>query len=581
MVTLDRARAAVARPAVSPVVLVDGHPEPRLRAGYWTLEGPLDHRRLTLLAPPTVEEALRERWMAGRLTVAMPERLVDDEVFWRVLAAGRLTEAATYRSAGQVSRRFRLVDDWEARLADRPAAVPWVDHEGRLVAGAGGVLRFGDAANRSRGRFEVDGRAVHVLQARGEPWTVKTALETIAALGGLALSLDILPKALGRNVLDRPVDLSETVEAALAPLLSDHGLVVQRELAWVAGQTIERRAVRPRAQGRPVTVPWEAEGREVSEVIRLEREKPAQAARRYVAEGEPWIVEETFELVGGWDPALEGANDAEYGRTTSSDFARYGNVYRRWVLNEDGRFSESPYDRGDPFDLTAFFGQGAIPPQPLRFDANLTLDDAGRRQPAVVEVSADGGQSWQRYGADARLLVDRAGVQFTDATLPSDFLTAAQDGAARVRVTASLQSPRPVTATRWRGNPFVGQRAAHVLAARQFRFRRVAAGSLHRDGIDAGELAAMEADDARALSRWLHRQMEAQAELTGRATVVLSGLWPDIRPGDRLRDAAGRHRRLDGRSQSMAEAGAVVDSLTVRFEPGLGDGPSTAVRVRF
>jgi hypothetical protein len=574
------------RPRLEPMVLVDGFPESRLRLTYATYEGPLDRRRVILAIDWEATASLRARWQRALVTVALPQRLADDQVRWCVLAQGTLREAEDHETVGQRQRAFNLADAWNGLLDQPGETIPWVDAQGGLVAQPNGRFALGEAANRSRKRVIIGGQSVHVFQRNGVAWTVRTALETLSAIGGLNLALHTLPRSIADAPLPESLDLTEPIGDALRALLESHGLVVQRELRWASGALIERRAVRPVTSGRPVTVRWAESDQPLSDVLRINRDAPRDAAQPWVARGAGWLVESTFELVGGWDPALAGQSDSEYGRTTSSDFSRYANVYRYWVLNEDSAFTDAPFNRGAPFDLTAFFDDGAVRPQPLRFRDCVTLDDAANRLAPIVEVSTDGGATWHRYSGDARLATTRAAVYLDDATLPSAFLTAAQNDQARVRVTAALRAPQPVTERRWRGNPFVGQRPARVFdLSETFRFQRVKPASIHRAAIDAGTLDAAEVNQRRELAGWLvDRMARADAALTdkrGRATLNLAGAWPMLRIGDQLLSAGGPDDTLDRQRQRVAQRGGVIDSITVHFPVDTGQGPNTTIRLHF
>jgi len=579
---------SLTRPHDEPLVLVDGYPEPRLGVTDASYDGPLDRRVVTLTTAWDLATSARARWQRGTVVVLLPHRLSDDEVRSTVLAAGELTELADHEGPGQRHRRFQLRDSWQQTLEREPSAIPWVDPAGELVADAEGRFALGERPNRSGERFPVGGEPVHVFQQDGKPWTVGTALATLSAIGGLELALAALPNAIADQRLPRSLDLAEPIGALLEQLLTETGLLVQRTVEHVGGHVRERRAVRPITQGRPVPVRWPSERQPLSDVQRIDRTEPARAARPWIAQGGARLIESTFELVGGWDPTLAGEADSEYGRTTSSDFSRFANVYRHWVLNEDGAFTGEPYDRGERFDLTSFFDDARLRPQPLRFRACVTLDDTGERLPPIVEVSTDGGSSWSRYAGESIVADTRAAVYLNDATLPAGFLSAAQSGEARVRVTASLRSPRPVAERRWRGNPFAGQQSPRVFdLSDTFRFQRVAQQSIHRAAIDAGTLDAAEVNQRDELRRWLIDRMERAAviededEADGEATLILNGAWPMLRIGDQLMNAGGEATRLDQTSQRIRGTGARVESVRLHFPVDQGQGPSTTVRVRF
>jgi hypothetical protein len=574
------------QPRETPLVLVDGAVEPRLELAHATIEGPLDQRRITLLTDDDVPAATRRHWRSGQITVVLPQRLSDDQCRWPVLAAGTLHRRANNRSAGQQRHQYSLIEPWQRQLEEPSQMVPWVDATGRLIAPATGAFQLGATANRSTHTHALGGSAVHVLQQQGEPWTVGSGLRTLAAVNHLGLSTLGLPRETDRAPLTTSLDLARPVGELLAAILEPYGLVIARELARVGGSLRERRTVRPVERGRPIAVHWRRPAQPVGDVLRINAETPTDAAQRWIGEGQPWLIESTFELVGGWDPALAGESDATYDRTNSSNFSRYGNVYRQWVLNEDGAFTGPPHNRGEPFDLASFFNNRQLRPQPLRFEPCVTLDDNGQRIEPVIEVSTDDGPSWSRYGGEAVVLSNRAGVYLNDTTLPGSFLTAAKNDQARLRVTAGLRSPVPVRVTRWRGNPFAGRRSDRVFDLRQiFSFQRVENNSIHRDLIDTGTLEANEMDQTQALQAWLvahlQRSRAAVQSAQGQARLTLSGTWWMLRPGARLLHAGQADETLDGAAQAVGDRAALVESLTLDFSVRDHQGPTTTVHVRY
>lgn len=573
--------------AAAPVVLVEGVFEPRLSVAALHVRGPLDEREATLHAlEPAGAGARTDAWAHREAVVALPHRLSDETQRWSVLARGVLTDRRRTRAAGIDEDRWVVRDRWTRALAAAPT-VWWASRDGALQPLAHGVLEPGGEGNRSARRFDIHGERVHVLQAEGLSWSVGDALAMLSALGRLGLSVSLLPHELRAAPLLARVDLSRPVGEALRRVVEPYGLVVRREL-WRAGHTVvERRQVRASHHGRRIRLRWGQREGSLAEVLRIDHAAVLDAAQRWEAHASGWQIEATFALVGGWDPALEGADDSEYARGQSSDFARYANVYRHWALNEDGRYSASPYERGDPFDLAAFFSDSRVRSQALRFLPCVTLDDAGRARPPVVEVSADGGATWSQYGGRAVIAMDRAAVRLDDDVLPSAFLQAAKSGTARVRVTATLQNPQPVRRTRWRGNAFAGARPPRVLPVGDaFGFRRVAGESVHRPAVEAGELATRSVDDTRSLEVWLVRRMDeaarrAGASLQGRGRVDLAGTWPWLRVGDRLVEAGGATRGPTGEAEAIARRGVVIDGMELHFGVSAHAGPRTVAHVRF
>jgi hypothetical protein len=350
----------------------------------------------------------------------------------------------------------------------------------------------------------------------------------------------------------------------------------------------ERRAIRPAAQGRPVHLRWADDDQPLGEVLQVDIKHVPDTARPWIARAAGPVVESTFDLVPGWDGGLEGQADSEYSRDTSTDWPRYANVYRYWALNEDAHFTPAPYGRGQPFDLGACFDQAPMSPRPLRFLDNLTLADTGQRRPPLVEMSLDNGDTWTTYPGEVRIDHQRAAVHLRDATLPAAFLIAAKAGSAAVRVTASLQSPRPFEVARWRGNPFAGALPPRILNARDlFTPRRVSAQSLHHADVSAGALDALQSDPAHAMSQWLLEQIDrhdqSQTARAGEARLTLAGANPLLRPGDRLFNSRAAGRDGADRDDAVAQQGATVAVVHCTWPDAETDGagPRTLVHLRF
>jgi len=465
-----------------PTVLVDGVPEPRLRVARVERAAPLDTLRVTLEGPIDLTDEQRDRWAAASIELVRLVRLIDGTMRHRKLAAGKLRTLVVRDTPTQRTQRFAFEDAWTARLAE--AIDPALLREAT-------ELRAGAAGNRSAERKRVRGRDVHAPTMHAAlAWSLGEALDTLAAYAGFTLHRAAMPAGRDDATLAVTLDLSRPLGELLDALREAHGLRLRWRGVDAGGQPrIDIRGCGEADVGRSDELP---------------------RARLWVARAPGARVEGTFILQPGWDASLEGRPDSDYDAAHSSDFARYGHVYRRWVLNED---AHRPGEATPVFDLTAFFASDVfVPPTAVPFGPCLTRDPEGEPLPAIVEVSLDGGTSWTRDTGGDALLRDRAGVRFTDPTLGPMFLSAAKAGLLRVRVTATLRSPRPMEATRWRGNPFAGVSATRVLdAGGAFGRRRVDASSVFAADVAAGLRDADVADDSAALRAWLWVRMEAGA----------------------------------------------------------------------
>jgi hypothetical protein len=541
--TVSAQASAPAAPLVEPIVLVDGVPEPRLRVTALTRSAPLDMSEVVVEVESTL--SMDRLAAACAVIVAQAHRLQDGQVRWRVLARGQgFHRTQTQTSVGKDQRQWMLRDAWSAVL-ERGLGRLWrMNRAGALAIEDGPAwLEPGVHGNRSALRAHIQGRSVFVLQTSGGPWTVGQALELVGAGIGVTPRFGLEASRVLTTPLAERIDLTRSVGQVLEQLLTPLGLTLRRRWERIGPHTRETLAVVGVRDGRRIK-PLPASVRNpLSDLQRLQVHGRSAAAVAWTAQAKGWLVESTFVLVAGWSPLREGLPDAAYRRSGNTTFAQVADVYRRWSLNEHGRFSVEPFNRGPAFDLGGLFG-GTIAPQARRLEPMLTVDDGGRRREPFIEVSLDSGATWTAYDGSAQVLVDEASIYFDDATLPIDYFNAAKLGLARVRVTAGLRSPAPVEVTRWRGNAFAGAEPPQVLAApKGFLFQKVDAASINFNQVRSGEWRALEADDRLKLDAWLMRQMtteqasvpmSALGNSLSRLSLQLAGDWSDIQPGDRI-----------------------------------------------
>jgi hypothetical protein len=520
-------------PAVGPLVMIGGEPRADLWVRSLSMRGPLDVREAELVlvrdgaAVVMAERARLDRLLGAAVAILQPVALASGESRLLPLFHGRF-KSAGQRLSGRGDELGRAaVCDWRRRL-ERP-------------------IERGDVTDES--------------------WTARTLIERLNALGGLGLSIDSLPPTIAGRVVVTP-GAAATLGAVLESLLDQSGTAVQRRLEWDGHRVTERRTIRRVADGRPIGIGSMSAANPAGSLEHIAGDVPARRPVKLVAQADGQVVESTFALVGGWDPSLESLADAEYGKSTSGDFDAAANVFRLWVLNEDGTFSAPPFNRGSAFSLTALFGDGrAVPPQPLRFGGPLTQDDAGRSVGVIVDTSDDGGATWSRYPGPARLLTDRAGVYLDDDALPPAFLVAARLGLAAVRITATLRNPLPLETVRWDGNPFAGEFVTRTWKlGERFRHRVISGGSKFRAQIEAGQRTADTADDRAAMAAWLAEEAASIPAATAHVDVETTGVHVALRIGDRFAAFTGRDFGLGGEDPAAGNDTATLVEITHRWD---------------
>lgn len=524
-----------------PMVLISGVCEPRLGVARIEVTGPCDRRTAELRCTADVPAGTLAVWLRSEVRIVQPIRLGDDTLRHVTLLRGMMVDSQTDRASHKDERRWTVHDRWNAQHDQTPRSFYYESDEGLLIAErTRATLRAGQRGNRSATLHSIAGSEVYVLRDGGEVWTLGQALQYIAALAGVSLNLDLLSPDVRNAALPHDVYLGQSVERALAALLRPFALVLERGEEVAGVDAPPRFAARQSSNGRRIDLPF-VDRKHLGQLLREKSRRTMPRATRWIARAGGKVIESTFTLVPSWDASLEGQPDSTYSRANNDAFTTYANVYRLWSLNEDGRLNDAPFNQ-PPFDLTGFFDEPLhVPAQPLRFGRCLTLDEAGQRKSAMVEVSVDGGSNWSTYEGIAEVAVDRAAVYLDDATLPASFFAAAKSGDAAVRITATLQSPLPFDVARWAGNPFHGQAQPKVIdVSDAFVFARVDQTSIHRALIDAADAAAQENDPTAAMTDWLLGRMSQSDndDPQDSITLELACVLPLLRIGDRVRPTA-------------------------------------------
>jgi len=256
-------------------------------------------------------------------------------------------------------------------------------------------------------------------------------------------------------------------------------------------------------------------------------------------------IEGTFSLRPGWDPDGEGLTVSEYDRSTSTDFASVREVFRRWVLNEDGAYNEPPYSQSE-FDSRAYFDDPLEPKRVLRLESMFTNAWTDAEHRWCVEYSVDSGVSWADLAVRFLNLTDRGGLQIVENDLPSGFAAAGNAGSLRLRVTASLTAIQPTEQHRFIGNPFNARQIKRVIPLKDnLGLSRVGSTSRFYSDVRNGLLSAYEHDDTQMVERYLAVVDPRAFGEKSMIDVSLGPVDPSWRIGDRVRRFIGTGWRID------------------------------------
>lgn len=286
------------------------------------------------------------------------------------------------------------------------------------------------------------------------------------------------------------------------------------------------------------------------------------APRRYVARGDRRVYESTFGLVAGWDDALVTYDPDDFSPSTNPNCDTVRDVFRKWVLNEAGEYSESPYERGLAPDLSALFEGAPYVRRHRRLLPCLSRDALGRSHGVYVEVSLDGGAAWERMNLGVRILKNECGLYLTDDPLPPRYLAAAMREQVRVRVTAAIESDA-VLAVEYAGEASTDLpgRTRHLNVPAGYRYRLVATTSRFH-----GQPGADEADDSARLEDLVRAAYEADRHSPTPTRVEIPYLAMGHRVGQRILGIRGR--RLDlAREHGACAAAPVVRRGRLAFAP--------------
>lgn len=517
-----------------------------------------------------IEDLARLPAVGARLQIRLPagwQHALFDGVVTRHL--GRVGPEAEQLAAE--------ADDALSVLLAAPLTGRWQVSDGAPALLPTGAAVFNDrtAGLASVAISSIRGRPCRIFQPApdGQPWSVA---DILAYLFAAHMPADVAVPgpdeldALGGAIVPRRLSLAGVPAAeAMARVAGLAGLAVRGGLDG-SGQSTRRGLLtyRPGRGGRrrPIRLQQaghvlDPRGTNLWKARVAVRRRPSR--RGIVVLGGLKRYESTFILQPGWDPTAESYHYRDFVRDEAADWPAVADVFRKWVLNESGRYSAQPYSL-PAFDFATISADDFLLSIDRGLEACLSVGPGRQPMGVVVEVSCDDGATWRRYGGPVRVASDECAVHLADDALPADYFQAAVDHLAAVRVTATV-----VSDTRLRAEvPGDPGWAAHVVDIPSAAWAKVHAGSVFcaKAGWDPPE----EADDSDRLAQIASRLAESDAGAI-EAELALGWLDPTCSVGDIVEG-------IDGRRLDLAVFDGAAPSVRA-IEHRAGDEQTTVLTV--
>ncbi len=350
----------------------------------------------------------------------------------------------------EVGQEERLVAEVQHRLAHilrRTIHSRIQLKEGQPVEVESSKVRFN--ANRdtlaSESLVDLDGRLSRVFDAEpaGRRWSVADAIAYLIATG--------VPEKVQVPSTGELEDLAGSIDLGAIDIT---GLTAAEAMTRVARSSgLDIRAsrdccglvvYRPGRQGRRTSVRLQATGELLSltdsNLWRGEIKISRRPSRRAVlALGEKKRYESTFELQTGWDPALQTSRWRDFIRSESDNWPAVADVYRKWVLNEDGHYNTQPWSLST-YDFAAINSQDFLLQEARKFSPCISTDSYGQNLGIVVEVRYGYDETWNRWTGPVWVSSDRCEVYLGGDALPADYFQAAATSQVQLRVTATVEA---------------------------------------------------------------------------------------------------------------------------------------------
>ncbi len=385
-------------------------------------------------------DATRLPPIGSRVQIRFAPGTEDGEFTGSVIAHGFVVDEHEERCAAECQHQLAI------DLARRISSL-WQLNAQSAVEVKQAKIRFNADQNAlaSKSTTNVKRRQCRLFDSNvdARPWSVADALGYLLATavpdGVEVPSLLELDAMVGHIELGRVDVTGKTAAEALAEVARRGGLEIRsarqgRGLVFYRpGRQGRRRHIRLQPVGAKLSLSqsnlWRGQ-------IRIYR-RPSR--RSLLALGQRKQYESTFELAKGWGAALETDRWRDFVRSKSSNWPKAADVYRKWVLNEHGWYSGSPWNL--PVHSFASISSGDFTIRSARrFLPCLSTDLQGQSLGVVVEIRCGTGAAWRRWRGPLWVSRDECAIYLGGDALPGEFFQAAVAGEASVRVTAVVEA---------------------------------------------------------------------------------------------------------------------------------------------
>ncbi len=254
--------------------------------------------------------------------------------------------------------------------------------------------------------------------------------------------------------------------------------------------------------------------------------------------GERKRYESTFALMKGWDRTLETQRWRDFVRNKADNWPKVADVYRKWVLNEHGWYSGSPWSLSvhdfasiSSVSFTARVTRMLLP--------CLSSDLQGQSLGVVVEIQCGVGAAWQRWRGPLWVSRDECAIYLGGNALPGEYFQATINDEVSVRVTGTVEADTRLTAE-VTGDPNAPLDVVDISS--RAAWRNVHSSSIFKLAEGVGTPA--ERDDSDLLNQLAARHAEV-ASTASEAELTLGWVDTSFHIGDII-------ERIDGRGFELA-----------------------------